>query len=155
MERCIKKHPFHSWSIYAAGKAYCSLEITTLKHFQLFYSFIKILARASINAGKVYFLYKLSYAFHLSSCCLSASTNAWRKKFKTEGKNKYVLQQFLSVTVFFQHFLFLSVLKISFMVSDMCVLSSSSDAIYSCIICTCIYIYLHTHTYIYINWLSV
>lgn len=70
MERCIKKHPFHSWSIYAAGKAYCSLEITTPKHFQLFYSFIKILARASINAGKVYFLYKLSYAFHLSSCCL-------------------------------------------------------------------------------------
>lgn len=63
----------HCW------KGICAHEITTLKHFQLLYSFIKILARASINAVKVYFLYKLSYAFHLSSCCLSTSTNACRR----------------------------------------------------------------------------
>lgn len=96
--KVYKKHPFHSPSIYVAGKAYCSHEITTLKHFQLFYSFIKILARTSINAVRVYFLYKLSCAFHLSSSCLSASTNAWRRNLE-KRKHTYLLEQHLFVAM--------------------------------------------------------
>ena len=47
---------------------------------------------------------------------------------KRKEKSNYLLERLLFVTVFFQCFLFLSILKISFMLSDMCILSSGNDA---------------------------
>lgn len=50
----------------------------------------------------------------------------WKRK----EKSNYLLEQLLFVIMFFQCFLFFSVLKISFILSDMCILSSTNDAIF-------------------------
>jgi len=48
----------------------------------------------------------------------------WKRK----EKSNYLLEQVLLVTVFFQCFPLISVLKISFMLTDTRILSSSNDA---------------------------